>query len=752
MTWNLTLRGWRHCRIGRIEAQFEEQDGEELIFRDLATGKVLPPISIADFEAGYDENRIARITSSTRVTPPFAEDDRRMRNALGRQFVLRTWDARGRTSLGSDKLELFLASIDAKLMGKGYARVSAGQLRRDIQNRGSAGDRPLAAMFDAARGRATKGSWVLCTEVIVAEAVDFYYTLAERTITDAVAFFKARLREVLGLDPEAKMAKGREPTPETIRRRIRDAGTFENLTKKYGMRIARARLTGVTAGLDAEAPLECVVIDATRVDTWLVIDEETSLPLGRPVITIAIDVCTRMILGIHIGFEGESLSGLMACIFDILRPKSWISRVYPDVRKVHDGFGRPMVLLWDNALRQIGISARDAIAGVGIDCDVAPITTPEAKSLGERVWRTLNTKLFHKLPGAVPYKPHVMSQLNIDPSVKARISLPQLREQILTLVVDHYHYEVHTGIGMQPARAWKEGIERFGRAIVGDLAEAERLLGTYEEGTVTREGVKFRNHRFHDPELTSQLLRSLVPHEPLNSQRRGMFSSGKAAIKFKFAAADASRIHVFDSRADPPRYVTLPNVKPRYARGLSFAQADMIHAFAKQQNLSFVSDEESWATRDRIRRMIEGDLADLSVRDRQKAVPFLDPFEGGPIVEAHGRPTTSGHGTYDVVVGLAEHGRTDGGITLPQARRGGRKASAKAAKARREGPKQKPRTETFLRPDKTQVEVRIVEPPVAPPVAPSSPTPANGNTAGTEAMSTEELLEKFKWSSNHERR
>ncbi|MBB3937238.1 hypothetical protein [Aureimonas phyllosphaerae] len=749
MTWPLTLRKWSRCRIGIVEAAFEEQNGEELIFRNLATGEPVV-LTIPAFEAQYGEGRIARITSSSSVTPPFAEDDRRLRKAMGRQYVLRAWDARAGTSLSSRKLALFLASIDATLFEKGYVRVSVGQLRRDIVSRGERGDRPLELMFDAPRGRASRRSWVAGAEVVIAASVDFYYAKAQRTIDDAIGFFRVRLRETLGLAVDASIDEGKEPSGETIRRRIRGAASFENVARKFGLQTARARLVGVTEGITAEAPLDAAVLDATKVDTWLVVDDETRMPLGRPVITVIVDVCTRMILGIHVAFEGETMGGLMGCILDALRPKTWIQSTYPHLHRPHDGYGRMNCILWDNALRQVGVSARDALTGIGIDADTAPITTPEAKSIGERFWGTLNSMLFHKLPGGVPYKPDVMRLLDIDPEVKASIGLGKLRELIAT-VVDMYHHEVHDGIGMQPARAWREGIQKFGRTIVGDLAEAERVLGTYETGTVTREGVRFRGHRFHDPEATSTLLQSLVRHEPVTSQRRGIRSSGKAEVKFKYSALDAGKIHVFDARADPPRYVTLPNTSPRYARGLSFGHADMLRAFAQKENLSFVSDAERWAVRDSVRRMIEGDLPDLSVRDRQKVVPLLESYGDGPIVEAHGRPTTSGQGSYDVVAKLAEPDRTDGGFTPPQARRGGRKASEKSARSRKEGPKERPRTERFLRPATPQTTIEAIQEAFAPPVEADSPVPANGNSAGRTRMSTEELLKKHAWKSSHDR-
>jgi hypothetical protein len=40
-----------------------------------------------------------------------------------------------------------------------------------------------------------------------------------------------------------------------------------------------------------------IEIDSTILDAWCCLDDESMLPLGRPTLTIAIDVYTHMILG-----------------------------------------------------------------------------------------------------------------------------------------------------------------------------------------------------------------------------------------------------------------------------------------------------------------------------------------------------------------------------------------------------------------------------------------------------------------------
>ena len=69
----------------------------------------------------------------------------------------------------------------------------------------------------------------------------------------------------------------------------------------------------VTPGqFEAERPLEVIQIDHTKVDVT-VVDPDTRLPLGRPTLTLAIDVNTRMVMGFHLSLEPPSLLATALC-------------------------------------------------------------------------------------------------------------------------------------------------------------------------------------------------------------------------------------------------------------------------------------------------------------------------------------------------------------------------------------------------------------------------------------------------------
>ncbi len=58
-------------------------------------------------------------------------------------------------------------------------------------------------------------------------------------------------------------------------------------------------------GFHAEHPNDVWQIDHTIVDLVMV-DEETRLPISRPFLTIAVDICTRMIAGFQLSLDAPS--------------------------------------------------------------------------------------------------------------------------------------------------------------------------------------------------------------------------------------------------------------------------------------------------------------------------------------------------------------------------------------------------------------------------------------------------------------
>src|SRR5713226_6074168 len=83
------------------------------------------------------------------------------------------------------------------------------------------------------------------------------------------------------------------------------------------------------------------------------------------------------------------------------------------------------------------------------------------------------------------------------------------------------------------------------RPTIDDVGELDKVLGRSARCLLTTSGIIHDNHRFHDKEITSELLDRLLRHAPKRDQRRGR-SSGKVMVLGTWDPGDCSFIQVWD--------------------------------------------------------------------------------------------------------------------------------------------------------------------------------------------------------------
>ncbi|WP_305798462.1 DNA-binding domain-containing protein, partial [Thioclava sp. F28-4] len=87
------------------------------------------------------------------------------------------------------------------------------------------------------------------------------------------------------------------PTRRTVQRRLDAMDAREVAKAREGAKAARQKFAAVTGENKANQPLEVVQIDHTPADIILV-DSFERQPIGRPWVTLAIDIATRMVTGV----------------------------------------------------------------------------------------------------------------------------------------------------------------------------------------------------------------------------------------------------------------------------------------------------------------------------------------------------------------------------------------------------------------------------------------------------------------------
>lgn len=114
------------------------------------------------------------------------------------------------------------------------------------------------------------------------------------------------------------------PTWRTVKSRLLLIDQRDRAARRGDAKALRA--TVPTPGEYAAArPLEVVQIDHTQVDI-IVVDEQSREEIGRPWITLAVDVLTRMVTGFYPALEPPSVVSIGLCLLHAVYDKtSWVA-------------------------------------------------------------------------------------------------------------------------------------------------------------------------------------------------------------------------------------------------------------------------------------------------------------------------------------------------------------------------------------------------------------------------------------------
>ncbi|ECY2634746.1 transposase [Salmonella enterica] len=288
--------------------------------------------------------------------------------------------------------------------------------------------------------------------------------LPKRFLTRQKRSLAAFHREVMHA---CKVQKLPVPARNTIALRIACLEPEKTIRSREGLDGARD-LQGV-GGVPPviTAPLEQVQIDHTVVDL-IVVDERDRQPIGRPYLTIAIDVFTRCVSGMVVTLEAPSAVSVGLCLAHVVCDKRpWLERL--KVEMDWPMSGKPRLLYLDNATEFKSEALRRGCEQYGIRLDYRPPGQPHYGGIVERLIGTAMQMIHDDLPGTTFSNPGQRGDYNSEKM--AALTLREL-ERWLTLAVGTYHNSVHNGLLQPPGARWAEVVARDGAPAVVTSATA----------------------------------------------------------------------------------------------------------------------------------------------------------------------------------------------------------------------------------------------------------------------------------------
>lgn len=296
-----------------------------------------------------------------------------------------------------------------------------------------------------------KGRIPIQAETVVADVIKNYYLTPQRPTATKTVTEVLRQCQLRGVEP---------PHPTTIRSRIADVSEKERLRGRGYKEKAKNKFFPVPGHFpNADFPLAVIQIDHTPVDIILV-DDIYRKPIGRPWISLAMDINTRVVTGYYLAFDAPSETSVAMCVAHSILPKNeWL--MLHKVDATWPVWGIPKKIYVDNGTDFRSDNFQQSCTMYGINLEFRPVKTPRYGGHIERVLGTFMREV-HELPGTT--FSNIKAKEGYDSEKHATMTKSEFETWLVTLICKVYHQKMHTGIGMTPMRRWEIGI--FGNASV----------------------------------------------------------------------------------------------------------------------------------------------------------------------------------------------------------------------------------------------------------------------------------------------
>ena len=305
------------------------------------------------------------------------------------------------------------------------------------------------------------------------------------------------------------------PSRNSVIKRIRALDARLVARKRLGAKASEAVTLSTPGALEATQALELVQIDHTLADV-MIVDSHHRRSIGRPWLSLAIDVATRCVLGYHVGLEAPSSLAVALCIEHAVLPKK--DPAGPsDTEAPWEMFGLPLNIHVDNGPEFHGEALTRGCSEYGITLLHRPVARPRFGAHIERLIGTMMGKV-HLLPGSTDASP--AQRGGYDSENEAKLTLTEFSEWLYLEIAGQYHHTIHRMLGTTPAAAWAQSMaagatptlpadpERF---VIGFLPVIHRKL--------QRNGIYFERIRYWAdvlPAIAQPSESLLVRYDPRN--------------------------------------------------------------------------------------------------------------------------------------------------------------------------------------------------------------------------------------------
>ena len=399
---------------------------------------------------------------------------------------------------------LTVALVDEVAGQLGLSQASLYRLIRLFRTHGT-----VTALMPRAKGR-PQGVYLLDAkrEALIGQVLNEFYLKPTKPP------FARLVHEV-----RVRCLQGNLPPPNwrTIKRRLAEVDLRTRARRRGDAATLKATIA-VPGSYTASRPLEVVQIDHTKVDV-IVLDEETGKAGGRPWLTLAMDVFTRMVTGFHLSMDAPSRLSISLCLLHATYDKAaWLRE--RDVDAAWPIAGLPEALHADNGAdfrsRAFVRACRDA----GIKTIWRKPATPH---YGGHIERLIGTQMgaVHLLPGTT--FSGLEERTGYDSGREARLTLRELERFVAWEIAGRYHQVVHSALRRPPVAVWREHEGSTPLRLPADRMAFWVSFLPEQERTLRPDGIHLHGLRYWSPALAADVGRQteklLVKYDPRDLSR-----------------------------------------------------------------------------------------------------------------------------------------------------------------------------------------------------------------------------------------
>lgn len=455
----------------------------------------------------------------------------------------------------------------------------------------------IAGLVDKKRGWST-GQTRLDPkqEEIIQRVINAFYLSKQRSSLEQT------YREVHRICTLEKVEK---PSKKAIKYRINKISEKEQLAKRGQVKLARKKFSPTPYEFpNANSPLAVVQIDHTLVDLMLV-DSQHRKPIGRPWLTLAIDVYSRMVTGYYLSLDPPSVISTSMCLARSILPKNKLMLEHGLTNVSWQVFGYPRKIHTDNGADFRASTFAKSCEIHGIDIEYRPVGKPHYGSHIERLMGTF-MKEIHGLKGTT--FSNIKEKDTYDSEKEAVMTFDEFEVWLLTFITKVYHQREHSTLGRSPIEQWYIGIygddETMGIGVPAMPTDERTLLLDFMPSigrTIQHFGVTVDGLRYYDACL-NPFINATTP------------DGKKREFLFRRDPRDISKLWFYDEVLH--QYFVVPFANQKLP-SMSIWEYRQIRNRIKEKGDAYLNDNQIFEALTEMREMVEQSAKTTKTARRQ---------------------------------------------------------------------------------------------------------------------------------------